>query len=589
MGSRAARRPIIWIGRTIAVGSIGLYGCSIPDFQHVEPAPPAGLSLAKPGSAATRPTGAAAPGFRSLSQQTKLAHQGPARSDTSRAMDDSGGASTYVPSVVPPPAETATRTPTNQFRNGSEAQRPAGQEVFPTNYQSPAPPLSNPGPSAQSPTQPLPQPDKPPVPPAGPGGSTPAGRGPETGSATKLTFDQFINAVLVSDPRLRSGFEAINQAHANALTASLPPNPNLFTDIQLLPLTRPFTVTDQGGPPQYDLQVSQPIDWFLFGKRAANMAREALGVRAAESDYADLVRRRVLEAATAYYDVVEATGLVELARQNVANLQRVETATLKAVEAGGRPRVDLDRVRLDLLAAQRAVRDAETSLVTMKTRLWAMVGRTDAGPGFDVAGGDVDRPFSAEPLRLEEAFDLAVRNRPDIEARRRRVAQAGADAKAQYRAAYPLVTPQFGYTRQFQTKAIGFPDANSWAAALTVSLPVFDRNQGNRARATSVLSQAQFDLAGDLAALRAEVQSVDQELRAARANATAVAGDQLRLARQVLDSVTTAYEAGGRPLIDVLDAERNFRDTYRLYISARAAYWRAVYRYGAVLGQQLPR
>jgi len=46
--------------------------------------------------------------------------------------------------------------------------------------------------------------------------------------------------------------------------------------------------------------------------------------------------------------------------------------------------------------------------------------------------------------------------------------------------------------------------------------------------------------------------------------------------------------AGGRPLLDVLDAQRNFRDTYRTYITSRATYWREVYQYGAAIGQQVP-
>jgi cobalt-zinc-cadmium efflux system outer membrane protein len=402
----------------------------------------------------------------------------------------------------------------------------------------------------------------------------------------RLTLDQVVNAVLVSDPKLRSGFEAINQANANALTASLPPNPTLYTDVQLLPLTRPFTVTEQGGPPQYDLQLTQPIDWFLFGKRAANMAREALGVRVAEADFADRVRQRVTDAVVAFYDVLEAKALLDLARQDVANLRRVEAALEKGVAAGGRAVIDLNQVRLDRLRGEQALRDAETALVTAKAKLRAMIGRSDDDPAFDVEGS-LDAPLTAVLPPPDEGFALAVGNRPDIESDRRKIAQASADVEAQRRAAFPQVSPQFGYTRQYQTKAIGFPDANSWMAAVTVSLPLYDRNQGNRLKAASTLAQSRFELAADLADLRAEVVTAARELEAARANAEATSGDQLRLAREVLESITTAYQAGGRPLLDFLNAERTFRDTYRAYISARAAYWRAVCRYGAAIGQKI--
>src|SRR4051794_38422436 len=128
-----------------------------------------------------------------------------------------------------------------------------------------------------------------------------------------LTLDQAINATLIADPKIRAGLEAINQASADALTASLLPNPTLLADVQLLPLTRPFTVTRQGGPPQTDYQLGMPIDWFLFDKRAAQMASAQLGIRHSETDYADLIRQRVRDTAVAFYDMLEARALLDLA------------------------------------------------------------------------------------------------------------------------------------------------------------------------------------------------------------------------------------------------------------------------------------
>jgi cobalt-zinc-cadmium efflux system outer membrane protein len=122
-----------------------------------------------------------------------------------------------------------------------------------------------------------------------------------------------------------------------------------------------------------------------------------------------------------------------------------------------------------------------------------------------------------------------------------------------------------------------------------MTLPFFDRNQGNRAKAASLVLQNEYEYRAALAALRAEIETAAQEYRAAKANAEAVADEQLKLARDVLESITNVYQAGGRPLVDLLDAQRNFHDTYRAYISTRAAYWRAVYRYGAAIGQKVPR
>ena len=406
-----------------------------------------------------------------------------------------------------------------------------------------------------------------------------------TAPPAAMTLDQIINATLLADPKLRAGFESINQANADALTASLRPNPELFTDGQLLPLTRPFTVDRQGGPPQQDVTINYPIDWFLFGKRAAAVQAAGLGVKASEADYADLVRQRVLDAATAYYDVLEARAVIEIARQDVDNLKRVEAVTEKAVEGGGRPQVELSRIRLDRLRSEQVLREAENALVGAKARLRAVMGRADADPAFEVAGSLEATP-QVEPLPVEEAFAVAQQNRPDIHALRWRVAQGRANVELERRRAYPAVTPQTGYTRQYQQKAIGFPDANSYMVGLTMTLPISDRNQGNRAKAASVAAQNQFQLQAGVVDLRAEVVQADQDLRTAIATSGAVAGEQLRTAVQVREAITKAYEAGGRPLIDVLDAQRNYRETYRLFITSRANYGRAAVRYSAAIGTQ---
>ena len=401
-----------------------------------------------------------------------------------------------------------------------------------------------------------------------------------------LSLDQAISATLLADPKIRAGLEAIHQANGDLLTSSLLPNPTLITDGIFLPITR-FTPTNPGGPTQMDVQVGYSIDWFLFGKRAAAMASARLGVRQSEADYADLIRQRVTTTATAFYDVVEAKSLLNVAHEVTENLTRLATATRKAVDAGGRPLVELNRVRLDLLKSQQDLRVAESALAIAKAKLRAQFGRADPDPAFDVAG-DLDAPVTEVPLGVEEAFVIAQQSRPDIQSLRVQYSKAQADGVVEQRKAFPQVTPQFGYCRQFQTP-IGVPDADTWDVTLTVTLPLFDRNQGNRAKAQSVAVQDRYNLQAGLVDLRAEIEEAVQNLNTAYQNARSVAPEQLKLAAEVRDSITKAYGAGGRPLINVLDAERSYRETYQLYISARADYWRAVYKYNSAIGKQVTR
>lgn len=410
----------------------------------------------------------------------------------------------------------------------------------------------------------------------------------DAATAEPLTFDQTIATALKADPKIRAGIEAINQANADFWTASLFPNPSYFGDVQLLPLDRAFTVTRQGGPPQMDQQLSYPIDWFLFGKRAANMASTAAGVRVSEADYADLIRKRVTDTALAYYDLLEAKALLSLAKEDLDSLRKVEAATKKAVDAGGRPLVDLTRARLDVLKSEQSLREATSNVAIARAKLRAQIGRRDQDPDFDIAG-NLEGPLSTEPLAAEEALTLADRNRPDIKSLRLQIEKAARDVHTEKTKCYPQVTPQMGYTRQFQMEATGFPDASSWSAGLTVSLPIFDRNQGNRAKASSVLVQNTHNLEAGLVDLRAEIVQVTQDFQTTYQTATAVTNEQLKAAADVRDAINKAFDAGGRSLLEVLDAQRTYRETYRLHINSRANYWRALQRFHSAIGQQLQR
>jgi cobalt-zinc-cadmium efflux system outer membrane protein len=423
---------------------------------------------------------------------------------------------------------------------------------------------------------------------------------PEPGqeAAPRVTLNEVIARCLEQDPLLRAGFQEIAFANADLITASLKPNPELEIVQSLLPLIRPFEADiREGGPPQFDVMLAYPIDWYLFGKRAAAMRSAAGELAVSRAEYADLVRQRVLEAGLAYYDVVEAQALRELAAQDVENLELVEQITQTAVDNGAMPRVELSRIKLDRLNSQQTLREAERDLQVAKAALLAVVGGRLSG---DV-GRDRNRfqvvdhsELSLEPSDLsvwlgtpQQAFEFAQANRPDLQSLNLRVSQTLAEIEAQRTEAYPEVTPMMGYTHQFQRRAIGQPDADSWGVGLAMTLPVNNRNQGNRYLAAAQWRQANQLLQAGLIELRSEVEQVTAALEAARINAAAIAEEQLALAEEVRDSIRKAYEAGGRPLIDVLDSQRNYRETFGNYIGSRVDLWRAILEFNATLGSEV--
>jgi len=166
--------------------------------------------------------------------------------------------------------------------------------------------------------------------------------------------------------------------------------------------------------------------------------------------------------------------------------------------------------------------------------------------------------------------------------------KAEADINNERHKACPTVTPGFGLTRQYQKAAIGSPDASTFDVTLTMSVPIFDRNQGNIRKAQAGQAQVAYNLQAQLVALRAEIEQAAEEFRVASRNIPSDA-EQLKAAKTVRDGIETAYQLGKLTVLDVLDAERAYRDTYRTYILGQSSYWHSLHKLNAAIGKQVLR
>ncbi len=401
-----------------------------------------------------------------------------------------------------------------------------------------------------------------------------------------MTLDEAIAETLQSDPKLRGAMELIRQAQGDFTTSSLLPNPTVQINGVFLPL-RPFTLAQPGGPPELDVIGTYSIDWWLFGKRAAAMATAQLGVAVSHADYSDQVRQRMANTASTFYDVLEAKAMLKLAQDDLASLERVEQITRAGVRFGGTGTIEAERIRLSVLDAQREVRTREATLKTTKAQFRAAIGRRLSAAECDPAG-NLDVPNPATPIPVIQAVSTAEQNRPDIISLRRQIAKARSAIEVERTKARPTVSPSLGYQYQWQ-EDIGVPDAASYTAQMNLSVPLFDRNQGNIRKAESALAQSCFNLQAQLVQAEADIEQAVAEFQAAHTNVSSIGREQLQAARSVRDRTETAYKLGGKTLLEVIDAERAYRDTYRTYIMSQSGYWHALHRLNASVGQQVLR
>ena len=219
---------------------------------------------------------------------------------------------------------------------------------------------------------------------------------------------------------------------------------------------------------------------------------------------------------------------------------------------------------------------AEVSLVQARASLRQLVGFEAVAEDFDAIG---ELKHTTQTLDLEDLKRQALAARPDLQAAHGGVVQAEKTLDLQKSIRARDVTSSLQYTRTGTLNQFGV--AASW------DLPFRDRNQGNIARAEITVNQAtESELAArylvltDVVNAYAGWQTSDKVVKLYESG-------YLDQAKQSLDISQYVFQRGAGSLLDLLDAERTFRDTQLGYRQALSAYMTSVAQLNLAVGKQV--
>ncbi len=115
-------------------------------------------------------------------------------------------------------------------------------------------------------------------------------------------------------------------------------------------------------------------------------------------------------------------------------------------------------------------------------------------------------------------------------------------------------------------------------------MPLFDRNQGNIARAQEEDRQVETRVRQLELTIAGDVDVAAAQYSAAAAALELVEADMLTQARDVRAITEYGYRRGEATLIEFLDAQRAFNETMQAWNDARAEYARGVFLVRAAVG-----
>jgi cobalt-zinc-cadmium efflux system outer membrane protein len=311
---------------------------------------------------------------------------------------------------------------------------------------------------------------------------------------------------LYFSPDMQAARARLAEAKAAMVTAGARPNP-VFDLVPGIP--SPYLLT---------LDFAVPLE--TKGKRGYRLRSARSLDEAARFDLGDTAWRVHSGVRKALLDHLLASRSLELLHSE----EQIRTEQVKLLQerfvVGDIPRPELDLARIELSKTHLSIRTLEGQMGETKAALAAAMGISVAGlQGIEFAWSDLDSPPSAQSFAPQEIQREAVLDRLDIRRSLAQYAAAESDLQLEIAKQYPDVQIGPGYTYEERD--------NFFTLGLSVTLPLFNRNQGpiaeaeaKRREAAAMFLQKQAQVIGDseraLAVYSAaldELAEADQSLR----------------------------------------------------------------------------
>ncbi len=388
-----------------------------------------------------------------------------------------------------------------------------------------------------------------------------------------------VRRALTANAQLAASRLEIDRARARLRQAGLRPNPTVDFEQQNGVLNSPGERTTAIG-------FSLPLE--LAGQRGRRIDLALAELEASEADVADRERRLASEARLAYVEALTALREMEVT-QSLYNLD-VETVRIveARVEEGEAAPLELNllRAEADRLLARRAL--VEGRLQSAAARLKQLVGMS---PDEQLQLREVlMAPLLPDPpASLDAAVAIALQQRPDL-----RFARLSEDvARAGYRLVKAQSAPQVTAFTKFTDNLSSFDDTpigvlrdrdRLLAFGVSVTLPIFNRNQGAKAEAQLAITQAQRRREFAESVVRAEVTAAYRRYEAAQASIRTYEQRVIERSERNVQTMRAAYQAGAFRVTELLAEQRRLVDMQREMTEAFAERYRALAELRAALG-----
>jgi cobalt-zinc-cadmium efflux system outer membrane protein len=393
----------------------------------------------------------------------------------------------------------------------------------------------------------------------------------------ELTLDAALRIALEWNPAVAAAGSAVRAAEGTRVDASRPPVPALSVESEGYPLFESSRASFFGSQ---ELTVRMDLEIETAGRRRLRIAVAAGTVAVAEALLADERRRVAATVRHAYLAGVLATADLRVAEATLEEIDRVIAINRARLNAGEISGVDVRRLHMERLRFVEDVFASELALRNATSALLALLNARDLGVPVELTES-LAAPAGAAALQARDALETrAMAVRPDLAAARYGLQQAESQTRLQRAVRSPNVTVGGGYRRDFGSDAV--------VVGVTVPLQIFNRNQGGVQRAEAERQRASHLVDAAATQVRLDVQQAVNAVDVSAERVRYIEREHLLDAEQTREAVLASYRLGAADLIDLLDAQRAFRDTVRTYNRALYEHRLSLLQLEAAVGETPP-
>lgn len=323
-----------------------------------------------------------------------------------------------------------------------------------------------------------------------------------------LSPDEAAILAVIANPTLRAIRDQRGLAAAQLLQAGILPNPQLSSNVDV-----PTSGTTFGTVAAFGVGVNWEVTSLIA--RGAKLAAAQARAAAVDLDIAWQEWQIAQAAKLQVYRVVSTEMQVMVARETENELHDHLAAVTQAVERG-------DKTIIDRAAAEAAFQQARLTRLTLEQEQQKQRLALNEALGLPaetliyLQPNIVFSPWPTLPSR-QEITEGVEKRRLDLLALKRGYDSQEETLRAEILTQFPKITLGFAHARDTG-------DVITSGPALTIDLPVFDRNQGRiavehatRQRLFDEYSARLFTARADVARAVAELQSLTQQVSAAEA------------------------------------------------------------------------